>query len=470
MTEAEAKVTEAKGELDATQNSVEVAKKAKVDADAALEEAKAFVDEKKAAVKAIEAEVSAVEERKAAAKQERENALEAAIKEAEAGILSAIADAKEKAEVEAAAKAEKEVEAKAEESIKSIDDALENTKNEINSRVEAAKAEVAKAEEGVKAAEDNKKRLEADVEARQKDIEAAKAEVQSEHQKSIEAAEEASKAAAGKVVDLEKALEEAKAAVVAAEQRAKDVENMEVDLTQIAPGGRLPLAANYLEKYLGIAGSADEIVETFNDIAANMEETIRSRNIVILGQYGFGSVSVGEDFARSFYDMGICSARAIAKIKAAALNKMSMEKIKPNMEKLAGGCLVIDNAGLLAPEKLVEIVKLSAKDVNDFVVIMTGEIDSISRLFGNSAEVVSEFEYLIDMTKIEKTDMVKVAMGYIKQRAYKADPALENKINDILMGMEQGNLDRMIGAIDEAIAKCDKRDDNKKTIIPADFE
>ena len=101
---------------------------------------------------------------------------------------------------------------------------------------------------------------------------------------------------------------------------------------------------------------------------------------------------------------------------------------------------------------------------------MTGEIDSISRLFGNSAEVVSEFEYLIDMTKIEKTDMVKVAMGYIKQRAYKADPALENKINDILMGMEQGNLDRMIGAIDEAIVKCDKRDDNKKTIIPADFE
>ena len=341
---------------------------------------------------------------------------------------------------------------------------------ELKKKVEAAKAEVTKAEEGVKAAEANKQKLADDVEAKQKDIDAAKAEVEAEHKKSVEAAEEASKAAIRNVAEIEQALKEANEAVAEAEQKAKDVENMEVDLTQIAPGGRLPLAANYLEKYLGIAGSADEIVDTFNDIAANMEETIRSRNIVILGQYGFGSVSVGEDFARSFYDMGICSARAIAKIKAAALNKMSMEKIKPNMEKLAGGCLVIDNAGLIAPEKLSEIVKLSAKDVNDFVVIMTGEIDSISRLFGNCAEVVSEFEYLIDMTKIEKSDMVKVALGYIKQRAYKADPALENKINDILMGMEQGNLDRMIAAIDEAIAKCDKRDDNKKTIIPKDFE
>ena len=65
--------------------------------------------------------------------------------------------------------------------------------------------------------------------------------------------------------------------------------------------------------------------------------------------------------------------------------------------------------------------------------------------------------------------MVKVALGYIKQRGYKTEDGIEKKINEILMGMEQGNLDRMITAIDEAIAKCDKRDDNKKIIISADF-
>ena len=168
--------------------------------------------------------------------------------------------------------------------------------------------------------------------------------------------------------------------------------------------------------------------------------------------------------------MGIVSARTIAKIKATALNKMSLEKIKPNMEKLAGGCLVIDNAGLVSSEKLTEIIKLSAKDVNDFVVILTGEIDSISRLFGNTPEVVSEFEYLIDMTKIEKSDMVKVALGYIEQRAYKASDDLPGKIENILMGMEAGNLDRMIAAIDDAIAKCDANDKSSKLLTPKDFD
>ena len=257
-------------------------------------------------------------------------------------------------------------------------------------------------------------------------------------------------------------------AIKDAEKRVKDVDSMVVDMTSIADGSRLPLAANYIEKYLQIEASADDIVDTFNDIVENMEETIRSRNIVILGQYGFGSVCIGEDFARSFYDMGVCSSKTIAKIKAAGLNKMSQDKLEPNMKKLSGGCLVVENAGLVAPEKLIEIVKLSAKDQYDFVVILTGEIDSISRLFGNTGEILSEFEYLIDVTKITKQEMTKIALEYIKQRGYKASSDVENKINNVLMGMEAGNLDRLIGVIDEAINKSDKRDD-KRILHPDDI-
>ena len=241
---------------------------------------------------------------------------------------------------------------------------------------------------------------------------------------------------------------------------------MDIDLTKTAAGMRLPLGANYLEKYLEIKASADEIVDTFNDIVANTEETIRSRNIVILGQYGFGSVCVGEDFARSFYDMGVCSSRTIAKIKAKALSKVGFEAL----DKLKGGCLVIENAGLVSPQKLIEIVQLSAKDQKDFVVILTGEIDSISNLFGNTAEILSEFEYLIDMTKIDKTDMTKFGMAYISQRGYSASDETEKTITSILDGMETGNLDRLEEAIDNAIEKAHKRDAEAMRVIPQDFE
>ena len=77
------------------------------------------------------------------------------------------------------------------------------------------------------------------------------------------------------------------------------------------------------------------------------------------------------------------------------------------------------------------------------------------------------------MTKIEKDDMVEVAKGYIKQRGYKYSDDVVKKISDMLMGMEAGNLDRMIAAIDEALIKCDKREkaanSEKKTVMPEDF-
>ena len=86
--------------------------------------------------------------------------------------------------------------------------------------------------------------------------------------------------------------------------------------------------------------SGKSLVDTFNAITVDQE----NRNVCMMGDHGFGLTSVGEDFARSFYDMGICKAKTIAKIKAQALNKV---KLADAMSKLAGGCMVVENAGLM---------------------------------------------------------------------------------------------------------------------------
>ena len=162
----------------------------------------------------------------------------------------------------------------------------------------------------------------------------------------------------------------------------------------------------------------------------------------------------------------ICSSRTIAKIKAQALNKVKLDAL----DKLKGGCLVVENAGLVKPDKLVEIVNLSAKDVKDFVIILTGEIDSISKLFGNTASILSEFEYLIDMTKISKEDMTKVALTYMENRGFKYIADVKNKLDSLIMAMETGNLDRLIKVVDTAIENASKRDKEKKKVIPEDFD
>ena len=55
--------------------------------------------------------------------------------------------------------------------------------------------------------------------------------------------------ASSEVWNAQHALEDAKNAVKTAEQKIKDIDKMEVDLTKVPKGGRLPIAANYLDKY-----------------------------------------------------------------------------------------------------------------------------------------------------------------------------------------------------------------------------
>ena len=73
------------------------------------------------------------------------------------------------------------------------------------------------------------------------------------------------------------------------------------------------------------------------------------------------------------------------------------------------------------------------------------------------------------MTKISKEDMSKVALAYIENRGFKYIADVKNKLESLIMGMETGNLDRLIKEVDTALDKASKRDKEKKKVIPEDF-
>ena len=231
------------------------------------------------------------------------------------------------------------------------------------------------------------------------------------------------------------------------------------------PLGALPKEASYLKKYMRIPTTSDDITVAINSI---IKHTDMPKNIVILGRNGFGTVKVGEDFARSFYDLGLVKSDKIAKTKAKQLNKMSLD----TLTKLKGGCLIIENAGLVSFNKLVEVIKDSAPDNNDYVVILTGEIDSLANFFEENSDIVDSFIYLIDIHKIKERGMMHLARGYVKEKGYKADKSVYDKMKNSLKSMEEGNIDRFIKFIDDAIEKCDKREaaagKEDKEILPSD--
>lgn len=262
-----------------------------------------------------------------------------------------------------------------------------------------------------------------------------------------------------------------RAARKAKRERKENVEVTAKKITDPVTGGEmtlnaLPEDALTLKKYMRIPTTGDDVLLAVNSIIKHPEAP---KNIVILGHNGFGTVKVGEDFARSFYSMGLVKSDKIAKIKAKQLNKIGLEKLA----SLKGGCLVIENAGLVSSAKLVEVIQNSAPEVNDFVVILTGEIDSLARFFEENKEIVDSFIYLIEVHKIRERAMITLAKGYVKEKGYTADKAVYDRLKNSLASMEVGNIDRFIEQIDQLMEKCDSREKvaelDKKEILTADF-
>lgn len=440
--EAKKKAEEAKRILEQAQKAEEEAtKRAEENRKRAEEEAKKKAEAEARKKAEEEAKKAAEEARKKAEEamrilEEAKKAEEAALKAAEEARKKAEADAKKAAEEAAKAKAEEEKRKKAEEEAKKKAEAEAKKKAEEEAKKKAAEELAAKAEE----------------EARKKATEeAAKAEAE----------------AKAKAEEARKILEAAKKAEEEALKAAEQADSIQIDLTQPAEEGKLPLAASYLEKYTKMEKSGKSLVDTFNAITVDQE----NRNVCMMGDHGFGLTSVGEDFARSFYDMGICKAKTIAKIKAQALNKV---KLADAMSKLAGGCMVVENAGLIAPDKMTELMKLTAKDVNDVVVILTGATESINRLFGATGDAKDKFTHQINMEGISTQDMLAIAKGYFKQQGFKTDDSVEGTVKNLLMAMESGNIDRMLKACDEAMLKCDDREkakgSSRKYLLSEDFK
>ena len=487
--EALKKAEEAKKKAEEAKRILEQAQKAEEEATKRAEENRKRAEEEAKKKAEAEAKKKAEEEAKKKAEAEAKKKAEAEAKK------KAEEEAKKKAEAEARKKAEEEAKKAAEEARKKAEEAmriLEEAKKAEEAALKAAEEARKKAEADAKKAAEEAAKAKAEEEKRKKAEEEAKKKAEAEAKKKAEeeakkkaaeelaakaeeearkkAAEEAAKAEAeakAKAEEARKILEAAKKAEEEALKAAEQADSIQIDLTQPAEEGKLPLAASYLEKYTKMEKSGKSLVDTFNAITVDQE----NRNVCMMGDHGFGLTSVGEDFARSFYDMGICKAKTIAKIKAQALNKV---KLADAMSKLAGGCMVVENAGLIAPDKMTELMKLTAKDANDVVVILTGATESINRLFGATGDAKDKFTHRINMEGISTQDMLAIAKGYFKQQGFKTDDSVEGTVKNLLMAMESGNIDRMLKACDEAMLKCDDREkakgSSRKYLLSEDFK
>ena len=266
-----------------------------------------------------------------------------------------------------------------------------------------------------------------------------------------------------------KAEEEARKAAEEEARRKAEEEAKKAASASASGGYALPVGAEqFLGKYLTVNAISDQIVNAIQYINAHPSEP---RNIVILGQYGFGTTTIAEDFARSFYALGICKNKTIAKIKGNALNRAN---IGDAIGKLQGGCLVIENAGIITNEKLEEIYQIVTNPDNDVIVIMTGQIETLSRIFKENVSISNQFKHLIQVHRITDMDVFEIAKNHATQLGYPCEPGAENNLRRRMQEVESGNLDRVLKIVDNAVSKAHNREmasgEQEHHLVSSDFE
>ena len=431
--------------------------------------------------KAEEAKVKAEEETRRAEEEKKRQAAAAAMRKAEeeqrriheAEIKAReMEEARKRQEEEARKAAEEEARRKAEEEARKAAEEEARKAAEEEARRKAEEEARRKAEEEARKAAEEEARRKAEEEARKAAEEEARRKAEEEARKAAEeearrkAEEEARKAAEEEA--RRKAEEEARKA--AEEARRKAEEEAKKATSASASGGYvLPVGAEqFLGKYLTVNAISDQIVNAIQYINAHPSEP---RNMVILGQYGFGTTTIAEDFARSFYALGICKNKTIAKIKGNALNRAN---IGDAIGKLQGGCLVIENAGIITNEKLEEIYQIVTNPDNDVIVIMTGQIETLSRIFKENVSISNQFKHLIQVHRITDMDVFEIAKNHATQLGYPCEPGAENNLRRRMQEVESGNLDRVLKIVDNAVSKAHNREmtsgEQEHHLVSSDFE
>ena len=148
-------------------------------------------------------------------------------------------------------------------------------------------------------------------------------------------------------------------------------------------------------------------------------------NMDLLAPYDINFVVTGYDMsvksqiaigiAKALNTYGICDKNKLVRATAQDLNGRDFSMI---FEKLKGGCLIIDGAGMLDDKAAGIIVDFVQQDNQDVAIVLEGEEDKIKELFRKYPVLHSKFLNIIHIGKYNENELVQLAEGYAKKKGY----------------------------------------------------
>lgn len=188
-----------------------------------------------------------------------------------------------------------------------------------------------------------------------------------------------------------------------------------------------------------------------------MDQTSRTGNMVILGAEGSGKSTLGIRFAQCIScEKGETSAR-IAKIYAEDFNK---KDIPSTVAKIAGGTLIIEEAGDLDDAVVEQLSKAMEFRTDALLVILEDEKKYLKELFDRHPGFAEKFTAEIVIPVFTNDELVAFGRTYAYDTDYKIDEgatiALYERIGEIQASGQPVTVIDVKEIIDAAIKKSEK--------------
>lgn len=208
-----------------------------------------------------------------------------------------------------------------------------------------------------------------------------------------------------------------------------------------------------------VTGMEQQLCQVLTGAKKHLKEDTgcRAGNIMIQGVRGSGKTVLATDVIKALQEeTGHPNAR-VGKIDASALNQKDIPKL---LEKIQGGCLIIEKVGDISRETAVKLSLAMEADTSGLLVIIEDTKTGLNKALGRDESFAKKFTEKITLPMFTSDELVEFAKAYAHEQLYDFDEmavlALYNRISNIQKADQATTLTEVKEIVDEAIASAEK--------------
>lgn len=281
----------------------------------------------------------------------------------------------------------------------------------------------------------------------------------------------AKKAALGNTRDIAKEIEaelEKQAAELEKQEKEKQAEKEKEEKKEAASvkeEDAVPTDLTEEQKYnfsyfATVAGLSQQIASALHMVMKKMkstDQTSRVGNLIILGAEGSGKSTLGIRFAKTISEEKGEESVKIAKIYAEDFNK---KDIPSTVAKIAGGTLIIEEAGDLDDAVVEQLSKAMEFRTDALLVVLEDEKKYLKELFEKHPDFAEKFTSEIVIPVFTNDELVEFGRTYAYEEDYTIDeeaiPTLYDRISELQEAGRPVTVIDVKEIVDEAIRQSEK--------------